>query len=129
MNNIHLYLNTMMHYCIKSLPEYNDASRWKLREDHLLCVPIAAASQVAELRLPQLNVRPHVQHVALQTVDHTGMPRKLSWLILSDESRFENDFLDDAGYGQRGHVGVVGAGLALGGDGPLLRMLEERMGG
>ena len=83
---------------------------------------------MAELRLPQLNVRPHVQHMALQTVDHTGMPRKFSWLILSDESRFENDFLDDAGNGQRGYVGVVGAGLALGGNGPLLGMPEGRVG-
>lgn len=123
-----LYTCTCIGKSIKSLPEYNDASRWKLREDHFLCVPIAAASQVAELRLPQLNVRPHVQHVALQAVDHTGMPSKLSRLILSDESCFENDLLDDAGNCQRGYVGVVGAGLALRGDGPLLRMPEGRVG-
>ena len=112
---------------VQIVPEYNDASRWKLREDHLLSVPIAPASQVAELRLPQLNVRPHVQHVALQAVDHIGMPRKLSRLILSDESRFENDLFDNARYGERGYVGVVGAGLALGGNGPLLGMPEGRM--
>lgn len=31
------------------LPEYNDASRWKFREDHLLRVSITAASEVAKL--------------------------------------------------------------------------------
>ena len=54
----HTHINVALWYTGKKqhhgsretyLPEYNDASRWKFREDHLLSVSITAASEVAKL--------------------------------------------------------------------------------
>ena len=73
-------------------------------------------------------MRPHVQHVALEPIDRILMLLKLARLIPSDESRFENDLLDDTWYSQRWDMGIVCMRLALSGYGPLLWVPEGSVG-
>ena len=85
-------------------------------------------SQLTKLRLSNLYVCPHVQHVTLKPVDDVGILLKLARIIPSDESCLEHDLLDDSGNGEGRDVGVVSVRLALCGYGPVLRVLEGGVG-
>ena len=105
-------------------PEHNNTSRRKLREHHFLSISVAVARQLTKLRLSKLYVRPHVQHVTLQPVDDASILLKLARFIPFDESSLEHDLLHNPGHSEGRDVGVVGVGLALCGNGPVLRVVE-----
>ena len=72
-------------------------------------------------------MRPQVQLVTLETIDDMRVLLKLARFIPSDESRFEDDLLDDPRNRERGNVSVVCLRSAFCWNGPVLGGPEGRV--
>ena len=90
-----------------SSPEHNDTSWRKLSEHHFLCVAVTVTGEVAELRLGQLYVCPHVQHMTCKPIDDVCALLKLARIVPSDESGLQHNLLDNSRHCEGRDVGIV----------------------